>query len=641
MPKKKSKKTVKKEVVKKDERPPDPTITLSEEDQKEIEKDISQGIKQSWNNSQDARDKLGRIYQYFNNEIPLTDIPHKGHSQENIPVMEIIVYHQAAKVRPEVYGRADKIWEVKGKGKDERDDPHKLRLASDIINHIARVDMKMKETATAHLRANTLEDTLIAKVTRSKETRIIKEIKDGEVVDVEETVHDGPKLEWLSALNDFIWFPLKSTSLEKTRGCFQKVELSWDDLNAVDNKRVPMYENIKDLEKEYQTILKTPKKEAQEKAAGTDTGDEADYKHQPHLCWEGIYNIDLDKDHKTERYICTFHEGKEKLIRFKPYPYFHNRIYFTPVSCFTVLNQIMGKGLGSKLLALNKAINKLFNQERDAVEYGILGAHLYKKGQFDDTQKLYPGCFLEYEDEPPTNLITDLSAIPSSDNLLRLLLEFVDRTSGMSAGAYGKESAVDPRAPASKTIALLRELADLRKDMIDNINLGMSEIAHQIMELEYQYGNPEKEYLITDERGKVFPKVIKRENFPRGRYDYLPVSTSVTGDRQLDIQVNTTLKQMYEGNKNIKMLELDKEIFTSFGKDPERFILSKEERLKKERIQLEMILKGQGLPNEQIQQKLAQFDEMMALLKDGEKPKRPLVEEPGAIGGIPRLPMGA
>lgn len=83
--------------------------------------------------------------------------------------------------------------------------------------------------------------------------------------------------------------------------------------------------------------------------------------------------------------------------------------------------------------------------------------------------------------------------------ILLMLSQFDDDLSGVSAGMSGKENPLDPQAPASKTIALLKASSIDINDYIRHLISSFNEIGYILLAMYYQMSKEGRKYTIRPE----------------------------------------------------------------------------------------------------------------------------------------------
>ena len=217
-----------------------------------------------------------------------------------------------------------------------------------------------------------------------------------------------------------------------------------------------------------------------------------EYLKKTYDTYEVQYFVDIDDDNIEER--CLFNiEVEHKLgLRAIRYPYNHGRPYVIPYYIQTNESGIYQKGMGEKLQNLNIALNAILNHTLNA---SIIANSLSLKVRSgsDAVRALYehqwyPGSILELmnpDDVQQFNFATP--NLSSLINLFGLVERFGGDISGIINYSVGQESADDPQAPASKTIALMRKAEIKLRSYIKCLKRSNNEAGYQALRLIYQF----------------------------------------------------------------------------------------------------------------------------------------------------------
>ena len=208
--------------------------------------------------------------------------------------------------------------------------------------------------------------------------------------------------------------------------------------------------------------------------------------------FEVQYFVDIDNDNIEER--CLFNiEIEHKLgLRAIRYPYNHSRPYVIPYYIQSNNSGIYQKGLGEKLQNLNIALNAILNHTLNSSVIANSLSLKVRSGS-DAIRALYehqwyPGSILELmnpDDVSQFNFATpNLSGLI---NLFAIVERFGEDVSGIVNYTIGQESAQDPEAPASKTIALMRKAEIKLRSYIKCLKRSNNEAGYQALRLIYQY----------------------------------------------------------------------------------------------------------------------------------------------------------
>jgi hypothetical protein len=261
------------------------------------------------------------------------------------------------------------------------------------------------------------------------------------------------------------------------------------------------------------------------------------------------------------------------------------------------------------------------------------------------SRKWYPGFPIVYDEDPSE--IDQFNINKQDLNGLLALFELNNRLSedisGVSNYMTGKESPTDPDAPAKKTMALLQEGNINIKEYISNALPSMNEMAHQTMELFYQFSREGKEYRVTGESGEKVES-ISREAL-RCRTDYQAQAYGFDFEKLNQAKVGMMLWQLFGNDPELAqspmgrynfIYEIFKQAGSNWDKKVDKIMMSPEEveRYKAElfkqavkehlelkeqqqgREQAKKLLIQSGMPAEQI---VMELDKRFPLVKQAEQ----------------------
>ena len=256
--------------------------------------------------------------------------------------------------------------------------------------------------------------------------------------------------------------------------------------NSIENGGV--YYNLDKLEPlPQQTVMDEILRE-KEQRLGMANQDQSAYDFEG---LEGWYWYDIDGDGKNELCIFTvvISNGKPVIIRKQECPYSHYRIPLVWQKLFPERG-LYSRSVPSWLKDIQDEINTIHNQRRDAVSLSLLKMWKYRLGsRFDLNQEIYPGCMigvLDMQDFEP--VVTYEQGITPAISEEQLLNAYVERMTGISDYALGRDNDSTTRSTATGTIALMRN-ANLRIDLIIRYwrSGGLRELGEMIGEMNKQF----------------------------------------------------------------------------------------------------------------------------------------------------------
>ena len=232
----------------------------------------------------------------------------------------------------------------------------------------------------------------------------------------------------------------------------------------------------------------------------TEEGKQPDYTKKRFECNKLIYNYDIDDCKKKEEKLLVSiindeETGTKHLLRCENYGFWHNRDFFIPFR-IDEGDGFDGEGFAEKLWDTNLYANAMHNQR---VDRGTLMNIPFFKGEkqsdVQETRLELAKGIVFWMENPDSFQQVAIQGAPISDLVLeeQMLEKWSEMLVSITSGASGRESPTDPRAPASKTIALLQEQDVGIADFIDCLDPSFAELAYQIFGLYYQFGFNDEE----------------------------------------------------------------------------------------------------------------------------------------------------
>lgn len=307
---------------------------------------------------------------------------------------------------------------------------------------------------------------------------------------------------------------------------------------------------------------------------------------------ECIYHYQFKKDEEEKKVVIWIDFEKEKVLRVVNYPYWHRRPYYIPFFLMKKKSGWYQPGLAYILHDTNVVANACMNFMLDTAF--LQNIILFKVKKNSDmwrlllSRKWYPGMPIGYDDDPKEieqfNIQKqDLNGLLS---LLQLNHKMGEDISGIPQHLTGQESPTDPTAPATKTLALIKEGNVNVKEYILNAIPSMNEIAFQVMELFYQFSDEDRQYRVLG-KNEAFKK-ISRDAF-RYRTDYQSQAYGFDFEKINEARVNAAVFQMFNADPEVVqnpmgrynlVYETIKGMGSGWDKKVDKVLLSPEERKK-------------------------------------------------------------
>lgn len=301
------------------------------------------------------------------------------------------------------------------------------------------------------------------------------------IIEKNEPIYDSPKPEHVQWEDVFV--PIDTNGLEGMLKARIIARRQW--------KR---WEEIKIMEKEgdFRPGVSNTLKYKLDGLGKPTTEIDPKYMKESYETYEVIYFYDIDGDGIEERCMFNIERSRKLCLRDIRYPYDHDRPYLIPYYTQKTRPGIYQPGLGEKLQQLNIAMNATINQVLNASV--IANSLSLKVRQGSDAVRAlyehqwYPGSILELmnlDDVQQFNLSTpNLSGLIS---LFGILEKFSQDVSGIVNYLVGQESADDPEAPASKTMALMKKAELKLRRYIKTLKRSNNEAGYQALRLIHQF----------------------------------------------------------------------------------------------------------------------------------------------------------
>lgn len=395
----------------------------------------------------------------------------------------------------------------------------------------------------------TFQDAEEAGMTEKQYARVLDKLNGGKpvalVIEKNEIIYRGPSVTAVQ-LSDFIMAPMTSVRTDTARLVGKRFEMMESDLMMAEEQWG--WGEMERVLRRSQTGLQdlsTTLKDAIEGIYRKQT------EHGAYVLADGIHRIDLDGDGIAEKYLFVFHPETKALMDYRYYPYVHGRDCFVPVRAKKRPNRFLGRGICQMLDDLNSEINTQHNQRIDSrtittvPSFKALNSAKGALG-FDPTRpqtRFKPGGIMwlnSMGDVEQFKLAqTDMGETLQEESTL---FSLADQLTGSSQLRSGKETKADPRAPAAKVNMLLNQsnirMDDYFEEMAGSAidNEGMNAILTQILELYYQFHDPELDQIpemkdantaVAGPNGQPQPVQISRKDLEvRGKLKVMLAKTS-------------------------------------------------------------------------------------------------------------------
>lgn len=481
---------------------------------------------------QPYHDEWELLRQHYENELPTKNFPWVGCCSHHEPIIQGDTDAVVARVGEVLHGKRPNLAFVP----TEESDVQACEKKEQFIDYEFAVEMKIEEQDDPAIHDAVLLGTGLLKLTWHRETRRVKDVEKHKglndilqflekypnaeskypeflqrlindetinlTVEYDEEVYNAPKAEHIE-LEDLIIDP-RIKRLEDQRLIVTVLKYSRDDL--LKKEKEGFFDNVSEV------LVDINEGE-------TDT---TDYK-----VLECVYKCNTGKDKFEEKNIFYIEYQHQSILRAMSYPYQHGRPYLIPYFYESRAKGFFRRGLGYRLRPINETVDTLIRQAVDSNTLGNVATFTMTGDEElnPSTFPLSPGTILPVGDHDNLRKIemNANSGIAMTIDLAQIIKRGKDEASGVSAHITGKESPTDPRAPATKTNALLFESNKRLAKGIKMLQRCFQEVGFQTAQLFYQFMPPGKEYRILGAEGYAFKKMSREDVRIRG--DYTPVGS--------------------------------------------------------------------------------------------------------------------
>uniref|UniRef100_A0A6H1ZPU8 Portal protein n=1 Tax=viral metagenome TaxID=1070528 RepID=A0A6H1ZPU8_9ZZZZ len=238
---------------------------------------------------------------------------------------------------------------------------------------------------------------------------------------------------------------------------------------------------------------------------------------------------------------------------------------------------VYGRGVVEMLYPYRTALNTIFNMSVNCMMLQILPWGFYRYGSSfkPEDHKLAPGVWIPLDDINDAKPAQFPPTARLADGAIGLLIQLVERQSGISAPHMGQETT--GRKTAFEVKAVISEGNIKHEERIANFQDIFSDLLHDIYNL-YKFNMPDNAIFrkLYDQRGillkkPVFFTVPSRYMMAQYDFDFVIMGTLTTGNKSIEredaVQLADILMKfpMIAENPDAQH-ELMRDVITSFGK---------------------------------------------------------------------------
>jgi hypothetical protein len=231
------------------------------------------------------------------------------------------------------------------------------------------------------------------------------------------------------------------------------------------------------------------------------------YENKTYNILECVFYTKIKESDEEVKCVFWVDEEKKKMVGSILYPYYGIDCYYAPHYIMRKEPGLYGTGLGEILTDSHAAENAILNQILEAAWMQclitpIVGRNSTIATQFR-TKSWTHGVPLEADETEKVDFLQKYMQapnVPGMITLLQFLLQGDDDATGVSSLMSGRESPLDPTAPASKTLALLQQSGVSIEDYILTIAPSFNLIGEMLFQLYYQMAQDGIKYRVSPDR---------------------------------------------------------------------------------------------------------------------------------------------
>ena len=282
-----------------------------------------------------------------------------------------------------------------------------------------------------------------------------------------------------------------------------------------------------------------------------------------------------------------------------------------------------GRGVVEMILPYRNLMNDMFNYAVNCMMLQILPWGFYRIGSSfkPEEVKLSPGVMIPVDDVNDVRMATFPSNAQVMDNVVMLIMSFIERQTGISSPHMGKE--FPTRKTATEVRTIISEGNVKHEDRIQMFQSEVSRLLKGIYNIYRQNQDKGKKGRINNGEDYRFIKLFSAfDRMPD--YDFIILGTLTTGNKVIEREDTMALYSITGQNPifaewPIGQLEMLKEVFNTFGKRNIKRFLPPDEMIKAF-----------------TQAKMAQMQQVMAKMQGGQMApgETPPQQETAAEGEI-------
>ena len=325
----------------------------------------------------------------------------------------------------------------------------------------------------------------VKKLMEGKEIRI--------VVEYEDVTYNDPLPKYVVLQNFRCRLAvLGYEGMKTTKLLSERMNYTWWELKQ--EEKSGKFFNVDELKYDYDEKGKKKQKDNKD-------SEKTNYETETFDVFEAVFYFKINEDDEEETKIRFWVEDdSKKILGVTLYPYYGVPCYYVPFYISDKWPGWLQPGVAEYLTDLNIAENAFLNFTLEALWMRNMITPITQEGSDADTQ------FLEKEWMHGTPINANPKEIDFLQKymqqidvgglvtMMQILTRSADDTSGVSSLTTGRESQIDPDAPAKKTLALLQQSGLNIEEYIECLLPSFNEVGKIILQLTYQHSKEGRKY---------------------------------------------------------------------------------------------------------------------------------------------------
>lgn len=263
------------------------------------------------------------------------------------------------------------------------------------------------------------------------------------------------------------------------------------------------------------------------------------YYEEKFTFYECIVYKDLKEKGKHRRFLITFDDKTDHVVRDVYYPYSHAKINYSAICPIPRDDSWAGYSYWQRLEDVISICEKYIRYKINAFTLSHKPVAFIDDPQFDASRMTINKNINVFKVQKGTefNQVRFDQDFGDSTQSIQFFMNFSELITGVSAALMsGRETPTDPRAPAAKTAMKLQESNMRIEDVVMNMQVGLADVFEQVDKDYYQFVNSEKETInyIDSENEQ---KTVEKDLF-EVKVRYVVHGSRIAFDKSLDLQIN-------------------------------------------------------------------------------------------------------